>query len=546
MSQTTFFAGSDRLVSDVIEQAMAKYPENVAFSCMGSHLSFNELDRLSADMASFFQHQLMLRPGDRIALQIPNILQYPIALYGALRAGLVVVSTNPLYTARELRHQLQDSGAKALVVLSNIADVAAKVIADTQVEHVIVTQVGDCLPPIKRVVVNATLKYIKKMVPTFSFCRAVSFRKALRQGRAQPFRPVRCQREDVAILQYTGGTTGVAKGVMLTHANLVSNMEQAYAHLNNDLVDGKEIYVCPLPLYHIYAFTLHCMVLFGMGGRNILIPNPRDIGSFAHAIKGEQVTGFVGINTLFNALCRDPNFRQLDFSSLRVTASGGMALNIDAAQAWESVTGVMPTEGFGMTETSPVIAASTTAESKLGTVGKPLPSTEIKVIDADGNTLKQGETGELCVRGPQVMKGYWNRPEATAEVLDCEGWLKTGDMVVVDNEGFLEIVDRKKEMIIVSGFNVYPTEVEAVACQHPDINEAAMIGVEDSNSGEAVKLFIVRRVDSLTKAQIKDYCREQLTAYKVPKHIEFRQALPKSAVGKILRRELKEAAVKNG
>lgn len=526
-----------RTIIDVLEDVFKKYPNNSAFSCMGQTLTYGDLDRLSKQFASYLQHHTNLEEGDRIAIQLPNVLQYPVVVYGAIRAGLVVVNTNPLYTAREVKHQFNDSGAKALVVLSNIADVAAKVIEETQVEQVIVTDIADMHSPLKRTLMNFAVKHIKKMVPEFRFQNQVSLRDALAKG-TEPCRPVVKDIHDVAVLQYTGGTTGVAKGAMLTHNNLVANMEQLLSHVGDDIKEGEECAIAPLPLYHIYAFTSNCMALAMTGNHSVLIPNPRDIPAFINEVKKHKFTSLVGINTLFTALARNPEFRKIDLSSLRHTASGGMALTEDAANHWKELTGVMPAEGYGLTETSPVVSSNPSNAIQRGTVGTPVPGTEVKVVDAEGVRQPSGEPGELCVKGPQVMKGYWQRPEATAEVLDEEGWLRTGDMAVIQEDGYIRIVDRKKDMIIVSGFNVFPNEIEDVICQHPKVVEAAAIGVEDEKSGEVVKLFVVRDGD-LNEQQVIDYCRENLTAYKVPKHIEFREELPKSAVGKILRKDLR-------
>lgn len=526
-----------RTIIDVLEDIFRKYPNHKAFSCMGQTLTYGDLDRLSDQFASYLQNHTSLEPGDRIAIQLPNVLQYPVVVYGAIRAGMVVVNTNPLYTPREVKHQFNDSGAKALVVLSNIADVAAKVIEETQIEQVIVTNIADMHAPLKRTLLNFAVKHIKKMVPEFRFKNHIALREALSLGSSAHKRVVK-DIHDVAVLQYTGGTTGVAKGAMLTHNNLVANMEQLLAHVGEDIQEGAECAIAPLPLYHIYAFTSNCMAMAMTGNHNVLIPNPRDIPAFINEVKKHKFTSLVGINTLFTALARHPEFRKIDLSSLRHTASGGMALTEDAANQWHELTGVMPAEGYGLTETSPVVSSNPSNAIQRGTVGTPVPGTEVKVIDENGVTLAGGEAGELCVKGPQVMKGYWQRPEATAEVLSEDGWLRTGDMAVIQDDGYIRIVDRKKDMIIVSGFNVFPNEIEDVICQHPQVVEAAAIGIEDEKSGEAVKLFVVREGD-LSEKTIIDYCRENLTAYKVPKIIEFREELPKSAVGKILRKDLR-------
>ncbi|WP_193165358.1 AMP-binding protein [Microbulbifer hainanensis] len=534
----------DRSILDVFTGACAKFSDRPAFTCLGQTLTIGEIDKLSAKFASYLQNHTDLEPGDRIAVQLPNVLQYPVVVFGALRAGLVVVNTNPLYTQRELKHQLNDSGAKALVVLANIADTASQIVAETGVKKVIVSEIADLHSPVKRMLINSVAKYIKKMVPDFSFANEVSFREAMSLGAKQPHQDVQRSPEDVAVLQYTGGTTGVAKGAMLTNRNLVANMEQVREALGDSMKEGEEFYVAPLPLYHIYAFTIHCMCLFSTGSHSLLIPNPRDIPGFVKALKGLRFTGFAGLNTLFNGLMRCPDFPELDFSKLHTTCSGGMALTRDTAKRWEQMTGCVVTEGYGMTETSPVVSFNPADAVQLGTVGIPVPGTEVKVIDENGNDLPNNSPGELCVRGPQVMKGYWQRPEATAEALDSEGWLRTGDMAVIQDDGYIKIVDRKKDMIIVSGFNVYPNEIEDVVSAHDKVAEAAAIGIPNEKSGEQVKLFVVKADASLTEEEVIAFCRENMTAYKVPKQIEFREDLPKTNVGKILRRELRDEEMK--
>ncbi|MFD1217920.1 AMP-binding protein [Microbulbifer celer] len=534
----------DRSILDVFKAATAKFSDRPAFTCVGHTLTLGDIDRLSANFASYLQNKTNLKPGDRIAVQLPNVLQYPVVVFGALRAGLVVVNTNPLYTRRELKHQLNDSGAKALVVLANIADTASSVIPETGVEQVIVSEIADLHPPLKRVLINSVAKYVKKMVPEFSFANRVDFRDAMATGAKQPHEDVQRSPEDIAVLQYTGGTTGVAKGAMLTNRNLVANMEQVREALGDSMKEGEEYYVAPLPLYHIYAFTIHCMCLFTTGNHSLLIPNPRDIPGFVKTLKGKRITGFCGLNTLFNGLMRNPEFANLDFSKLHTTCSGGMALTRDTAVRWEKMTGCTVTEGYGMTETSPVVSFNPADAVQLGTVGVAVPGTDVKVTDENGNDLPNNSPGELCVRGPQVMKGYWERPEATAESIDSEGWLKTGDMAVIQDDGYIKIVDRKKDMIIVSGFNVYPNEIEDIVSAHEKVTEAAAVGIPDEKSGEAVKLFVVKADDSLTAEEVVAFCRENLTAYKVPKNIEFREDLPKTNVGKILRRELRDEELK--
>lgn len=532
--------GKHATVVDVFNESVEKYRNNRAFICLGHTLSFGEVDVLSARFAAYLQTRTSLQPGDRIAIQLPNILQFPVALFGALRAGLVVVNTNPLYTPREVKHQLKDSGAKALVVLANVAGAAASVVDETDLEYVFVTEVADLHPPIKKLLINSAVKYLKREVPPFSFPNQISFSKALQTTSEEQFKPVERSSEDLAVLQYTGGTTGLAKGAMLTHANLVANREQLLGHLKGVLEEGDLTWVAPLPLYHIYAFTVHCMSVFSIGNNSLLIPNPRDIPGFVKALKGEEIYGFIGLNTLFSALSHNREFRQLDFSHLKHTASGGMALTRDTAKLWEEVTGVAPGEGYGLTETSPTVTANPPGAIQEGTVGTPVMGTELKVIDENGESLPTGEVGELCVRGPQVMKGYWQRPEATAEVLSEDGWFQTGDMAVIQDDGYVRIVDRKKDMILVSGFNVYPNEVEDVLSEHPGILEAGVIGVPDERSGEVVKAFVVRKDPNLTKKDVISFSRKNMAAYKVPKLVQFCDSLPKSAVGKILRRELKE------
>ncbi|MGL6160282.1 AMP-binding protein [Microbulbifer sp.] len=534
----------ERSILEVFSDACARFSDRPAFTCLGQTLSIGDIDKLSAKFASYLQNHTGLEPGDRIAVQLPNVLQYPVVVFGALRAGLVVVNTNPLYTRRELKHQLNDSGAKALVVLANIADTASQVVPETGVEQVIVSEIADLHSPVKRLLINSVAKYIKKMVPEFSFAKQVDFRDAMALGGKQPHSDVQRTPDDIAVLQYTGGTTGVAKGAMLTNRNLVANMEQVREALGDSMKEGAELYVAPLPLYHIYAFTIHCMCLFATGNHSLLIPNPRDIPAFVKTLKGLRFTGFAGLNTLFNGLMRNPDFANLDFSKLHTTCSGGMALTRDTANRWEKITGCPVTEGYGLTETSPVVSFNPTEAVQMGTVGVPVPGTEVKVIDENGSDLPNNSPGELCVRGPQVMKGYWQRPEATADSIDSDGWLRTGDMAVIQDDGYIKIVDRKKDMIIVSGFNVYPNEIEDVVSTHDKVAEAAAIGIPDEKSGELVKLFVVKADPSLTQEEVLAYCRENLTAYKVPKQVEFREELPKTNVGKILRRALRDEELK--
>lgn len=532
----------DRTLADVFAQSCKQFADCKAFSCMGQTLTYADLDHLSGRFAAYLQQHTDLQPGDRIAVQLPNILQYPVVVFGALRAGLVVVNTNPLYTAHEIKHQLNDSGARALVVLANIAKNAAAIVKETQVKHVLVTELADLHPPLKRVLLNFAVKHLKKMVPPFHFPQQMSLNRALSLPQ-EPWAPVSQTPDDVAVLQYTGGTTGVAKGAMLTHRNLVANMEQLNERMKDVFRPCKELYIAPLPLYHIYSFTIHCTSAVAMGNHSLLIPNPRDIPGLIKSMKGQPFTYFVGLNTLFNALMRNPDFSKLDFSHLRLTCSGGMALTAETAKHWHEITQAPISEGYGLTETSPVVSTNPLGNVQQGTVGIPLIDTEVKVIDEHNTTLPSGEAGELCVRGPQVMKGYWQRPEATAEVIDSEGWFKTGDIAVIQPDGFIKIVDRKKDMINVSGFKVFPNEVEDALSSHPDIVEIAVVGIPDGQGSEIVKAFIVTANPSLTVEQVRKFAKETLTAYKVPHLIEFRKELPKTNVGKILRRELRDQEV---
>ncbi|SDK83872.1 long-chain acyl-CoA synthetase [Modicisalibacter muralis] len=528
-------------VMDVFHASVKRFADKPAFSCMGRTLSYGELDLLSADFAAWLQHKTDLEPGDRIAIQLPNVLQFPVAVFGALRAGLVVVNTNPLYTEREMRHQFDDSGAKAILILANMADKLERVLGQTQIKHVLVTELGDLHGFPKRALINAVVKHVKKMVPKYSLPSAIGFRQALAKGHGLEHREVARETGDIAALQYTGGTTGPAKGTMLTNRNLIANMLQARSLMSDVLGEGCETVIAPLPVYHIYTFTVNCLFMMETGNHSVLITNPRDIDGFIKTLKTLKFSGFVGLNTLFNALANREDFRALDFSSLKLTISGGMALTKAAAKRWEEITGCPIAEGYGMTETSPIVSFNPPSAIQLGTIGKPVAGTSVKVINDDGESLPLGEPGELCVQGPQVMKGYWNRPEDTAKTLDGEGWIRTGDIAVLQEDGYIRIVDRKKDMIIVSGFNVYPNEIEDVVAGHPEVIEAAAIGVADDNSGEAIKLFVVSRSDTLDAETLRGWCKKELAAYKVPKLIEFRDELPKTNVGKVLRRELRES-----
>ena len=527
---------------DVFEQAVKKYGDRPAFSAVGATLTYKDLDTQSRNFAAWLQNKTDLKPGDRIAVQMPNVSQYPVVVFGAMRAGMIVVNTNPLYTTRKMEHQFNDSGAKALVVLANMAENAEKVLPHTGIEHVIITEVADMHSPLKRTLMNAAVKYLKKMVPPFNIPGAHKLPAVLSAGAREKFTPVDIKLDDLAALQYTGGTTGVAKGALLTYANLVANLTQVRPMLEDQIEEGKEVVIAPLPLYHIYSFTLNCGIMMEAGAHNILIPNPRDIPGFVKELQKQKFSAFIGLNTLFVALCNNEEFQDLDFSGLKLTASGGMALTSDTAKMWERVTGCEISEGYGMTETSPVVTFNPRSAIQIGTICLPIPSTVIKTIDDDGNETPVGEPGELCVKGPQVMRGYWQRPDDTQKSFTEDGYLKTGDIALIQEDGYIRIVDRKKDMIIVSGFNVFPNEIEDVVTSHPKVVECAAVGIPDAKSGEAVKVYVVPTKEGVTANEIKEFCRERLTAYKVPKHFEFRDELPKSNVGKILRRELRDEA----
>ena len=537
-------------VVEVFERSCKRFADRPAFSNLGVTLTYGELERHSAAFAAWLQQHTGLKPGDRIAVQMPNVLQYPIAVFGAMRAGLIVVNTNPLYTEREMRHQFKDSGARALVYLNMFGKRVQEVLPDTGIEYLIEAKMGDLLPAAKGWLVNTVVDKLKKMVPAYQLPQAISFKQVLREGREHSPKPVPLSLDDIAVLQYTGGTTGLAKGAMLTHGNLVANMLQVLACFSQHgpdgqklLKDGQEVMIAPLPLYHIYAFTANCMCMMVTGNHNVLITNPRDIPGFIKELGKWRFSALLGLNTLFVALMDHPGFRQLDFSALKVTNSGGTALVKATAERWEALTGCRIVEGYGLTETSPVASTNPYGQlARLGTVGIPVAGTAFKVIDDDGNELPLGERGELCIKGPQVMKGYWQQPEATAQALDADGWFKTGDIAVIDPDGFTRIVDRKKDMIIVSGSNVYPNEIEDVVMGHPKVANCAAIGVPDERSGEAVKLFVVPREGGLSVEELKAYCKANFTGYKVPKHIVLRESLPMTPVGKILRRELRDIA----
>ncbi len=525
----------------LLQEAIDKYRDQPAFSNMGVSITYGELDTLSRQFAAYLLGELKFRKGDRIAIMMPNCLQYPIATFGALRAGLAVVNTNPMYTARELRHQLVDSGARAILVLDNFGHVVQKVLADSKVEKVITTGLGDMLGFPKGAIVNFVVKHVKKMVPDYAIAGTIRFRDALKAGAAHAVPDVAIDREDIAFLQYTGGTTGVAKGAMLTHRNLVANMQQASAWVSKQAKPGQEVIVTALPLYHIFALTANGLVFTKFGAKNILITNPRDMPGFVKELKREPFTAITGVNTLFNGLLNTPGFEDVDFSQLRLTLGGGMAVQRSVADRWKKVTGVTLVEAYGLTETSPAACINPMDLAEYnGAIGLPVPSTDACIKDEDGRMLPVGEVGELCIKGPQVMRGYWQRPEDTAAAIDADGWLHTGDMARMDEGGFFYIVDRKKDMILVSGFNVYPNEIEDVIAMMPGVLEVAAVGVPDDKSGEAVKLVIVKKDPSLTAEQVKAHARNELTGYKQPRYIEFRDELPKTNVGKILRRELRD------
>ncbi len=526
-----------KTLNEVFETALAACPDKPAFTCMGKTLTYRELDHCSRKFANYLRQNTDLQPGDRIALQMPNILQFPVAVIGATRAGLVLVNTNPLYTAREMKHQFKDSGVKGIVILANFCDKLQLILKDTQISTVIVTELGDMLPPVKRVLVNAVLRYVKKMVPSFSLPDSVKWSKTIAGPAASNSID---SGSDIAIILYTGGTTGLSKGAMLTHANLISNMMQLRAVSTSLIKDQQDTIVAPLPLYHTYAFMFHCLAMLYAGNHNVLIPNPRDINGLVKTLRGIKMNGFVGINTLYLALCRHPDISKVDFSDMRFSGAGGMALTVSVAKEWAKITNCEVYEGYGLTECSPVVTVNPKDNVKIGTVGPAVPMTKLKLVDDEGVDVPEGGKGELWVQGPQVMKGYWQNEEATREALTADGWFKTGDYATIDNEGFVRIVDRKKDMILVSGFNVFPSEVEEVVNAHPKVMECAAIGVPREKTGEAVKLFVVKRDASLTAAEVEAYCRENLTAYKVPHEIVFATDLPKSNVGKILRRELRE------
>lgn len=532
-------------VSDVFRQSVEKFARLPAFQNMGKTLTYAETGKLATDFASYLQNVLKLPRGERVAIMMPNVLQYPIALFGILQAGLVVVNTNPLYTPRELEHQLKDSGATVIIVLENFANTLELVLPRTQIKHVIVASVGEMFGLLKGSLINFIIRKIKKMVPEYRIRETVSFQTALQEGAKHVFQPVALNREDTALLQYTGGTTGVAKGAVLSHGNICANMLQAKEWIKNQLREGKETVIAALPLYHIFALTVNLMIFANAGSKIILITNPRDMKGFIGELKKQRINVFIGVNTLFNAMVNRPDFAEVDFSGLRLTLGGGMATQKGVAEKWKKITGTPIVEAYGLTEASPGVCCNPlNIESYSGSIGLPVPSTEVELRDANGKEVPVGQPGELWVKGPQVMQGYWNRPEETAKAIDARGFLETGDIAVMDEKGWLKLVDRKKDLVVVSGFNVYPNEIEEVIAHYGKVMEVACIGVPDEKTGEALKVFVVKKDPSLTKEELIAFCRTELTAYKVPKNIEFREELPKSNVGKILRRELRQSTGK--
>lgn len=533
-------------INELLELSFRKFSSKPAFHNMGTTLSYSDIDRQSRKFASYLQNDLHLQKGDRVAIMMPNILQYPVALFGILRAGMVAVNVNPLYTPRELEHQLKDANVKAIVIFANSAHVLEKIVSQTPVKHIMVTQIGDFLKFPKNHIVNFVIKNVKKMVPPFSLPNMLDFKECVNKGDESKFKKPDVKAEDTAFLQYTGGTTGVAKGAVLTHRNIVSNMVQARAWIKDFITDGEEIIITPLPLYHIFSLTANCFIFSSIGALNILITNPRDIPGFVKELSKWKFTAFTGVNTLFNGLLNNDEFRKLDFSHLKLTLGGGMAVQKAVADRWKQVTGRPLIEAYGLTETSPAACINPmTLKEYNGYIGLPISSTEVEIKDDNNKTVPLGEIGEICIKGPQVMAGYYNRPEETAKVMTNDGFFKTGDLGFMTEDGFIKIVDRKKDMILVSGFNVYPNELEDVIVQNPKVLECAAIGVPDEKSGEVVKIFVVKKDESLTQDELMKYCREHLTSYKVPKSIEFRKELPKSNVGKILRKDLRAEVLAN-
>ncbi|MFN7096724.1 MAG: AMP-binding protein [Gammaproteobacteria bacterium] len=530
-------------LADLFDKVCRKYSEKPAYANMGTMMTFSEMDQAASHFAAFLQQKLHCKKGERIAIMMPNLLQYPVAIFGAFIAGMTVVNVNPLYTAYELEHQLQDSGATVVVVLANFAHVLQDAIKNTQIKHVIVTEIGDMFSVVKRSIVNLVVKYVKKMVPAWEISGAISFVQAMQWGRKKNADPVLLTGQDIAFLQYTGGTTGVAKGAALTHRNMIANVEQASAWIHPFLVAGEGIIITALPLYHIFSLTANCLVFLKNGSLNVLITNPRDIKGFIKEMGHYQFTAITGVNTLFNALLHSPDFAKLDFSHFVLALGGGMAVQRAVAERWIEVTGKPLLEAYGLTETSPAVTINPLNMTTFnGSIGLPVPSTEVSIRDDAGNELPLGDVGELCVRGPQVMQGYWNRPDETQKVMMADGFLRTGDIACIDSNGYVYLKERKKDMILVSGFNVYPNEIEDVIAKLPGVLEVAVVGVPNEHSGETVKAFVVKKDPALQADDVIHFCREYLTGYKIPKIVEFRAELPKSNVGKILRRELREPA----
>jgi len=531
-------------LTDVLLRSCQRFSELPAYSNMGASMTYAALDRSSRDFAAYLQQSLGLHRGDRVAVMMPNLLQYPVALFGILRAGMVVVNVNPQYTVPELEHQLKDSGAAAIVVLENFAHTLQAVLERNPKLNlaVITTEVGDMFPVVKELLTNVVVKYVKHMVPAWKIAGATEFNAALRAGHGQDVQDMPLSHDDTAFLQYTGGTTGVAKGAVLTHGNLIANVQQMAAWMARDLVDGKEVFICPLPLYHVYALT-SSLVFMKLGAHTVLVTNPRDIHAYIHDLKKYPFTIIIGVNTLYRALLDAPEFADVDTRALKLTSAGGMAVQRVVAERWKQRTGVPIIEGYGLTETSPVVISSPLdIKEWTGTIGIPIPSTLAVILDEDDNELSIGEVGEICVRGPQVMPGYWNRPDETEKVFTRDGWFRTGDLGYMDEGGYFKITDRKKDIIVVSGFKVFPNQIEDVVALHPGVTEAAAIGVPDERSGEAVKVVVVRKDPALTEQALLEHCRQHLTGYKMPKIVEFRsEPLPKSNIGKILRRQLREA-----
>lgn len=528
-----------RSLGDLMEESFTKYSQTEAFNCMGKGLTYQEIDMLSRQFASYLQNDLKLEKGDRVAIMLPNILQFPVALFGILRGGFVAVNVNPLYTARELQHQLKDSGAKVIIIFENACHTLQGILDKTEVKHVLTTNIGDMLGFPKSMIVNFVIKKVKKMVPAWSIPNSKKFTEVLNSGNAKTYKKPDLKPADIAFLQYTGGTTGVAKGAILTHRNIIANMCQARAWLSPAITIGNEIIISPLPLYHIFSLTVS-MIFISVGGTNVLITNPRDMPGFVKELKKWKFTVLPGVNTLFNGLLNNPDFKAVDFSSLKISIGGGMAVQRAVAVKWKQVTGKTLIEAYGLTETSPAACVNPMNIPDFnGFIGLPIPSTEVVIKDDNDKTLAIGETGEICIKGPQVMPGYWKRDDETAKVMSPDGFFKTGDIGIMNADGFVKIVDRKKDMILVSGFNVYPNEIEDVVATHPKVFEVAAIGVPDEKTTEAIKLFIVKKDESLTAEEIITFCRKELTNYKVPKMVEFRTDLPKTNVGKILRKDLR-------